>query len=123
MSDPYEVLADELASAAEAIRGLAGRGLPDLSWVQLSIQPAQGWDDATVIGMVDTVGQVLLGKPGETQDMSAGTYHHGVGGKRGPLEVRVYQRVDPPEKRALEAELARLRAEVETARQAKEETR
>lgn len=121
MTDPCEHLADELAAVADAIRSLAGRGLPDLSFVQLTIQPAYDQTNDTIISTVDAVGRALLGEPGGTKQLSSGNYHHGAYGKRGPLWVRVYQQVDPPEKRALEAELARLRAEVEAARQAKEE--
>lgn len=117
VTDFYENLANELAAVAEAIRGLAGQGLPE-SWVQLAFQPGRGVvGDDTAIHAVDTIAQALIGKPGTTELMSGGSYHHTADGTHGRvLNVAVYKRVESPEKRALEAELVRLRAEVEAAR-------
>src|SRR4051794_41839516 len=103
-TDFYENLADELAAVAEAIRGLAGQGLPE-AWVQLAFQPGRGAvGDDIAIGAVDTIAQALIGTPGATELMSGGTYHHTADGARGRvLKVSVYKRAASPGKRALGA--------------------
>lgn len=118
--DSYADLAATLHAIADDLATLAGTG--KASYVGLSIHPA-GEDDEATIAAVDIVGQALLGKPGETREMIGGSYHHGAHGNRGGVNVSVFNSVTPPRQRALEDELARLRAEVAAAKAEAEQAR
>src|SRR5947207_12867569 len=121
--DPYAEIAAELRRVADDLGGLAGRGLPQPTYVALSIHPA-GADDDEIMAAVDAVGGALLGRPGELEKMSGGTYHYVAHGTRGAavvanwrcaVKVDVFDRVSSPEEREanrLRAELDELRAQV-----------
>jgi hypothetical protein len=120
MDDFYTSVAAELHAIADAVAGLAGRGLPEAN-VTLRVWP-HGDDDATSTAAIDAVGTAVLGRGGAPLRMPDGSYHHDVRGRRGPVEVTAYHDIEAPERRALReeiersrAELARLRAEVDAA--------
>lgn len=111
-AEPYQVIADELRHIASDLEKLIGSGL-SMPWFMIGIQPATGrrGHDQDVVAAVDAVAIALLGRPASGKRLST-SYMHIIEGKRGPVEVNVYQSVSDPEERERDAELARLRAEV-----------
>lgn len=106
---PWLDLADELRRFADDVETLVGEPAP--GYVTLDIQPGKALQAETP-AMVDAVAAVLLRKTPETKKLVGGTYHRRASGSRGQIRVSVYQEVTgPPDER--DAELARLRAEVE----------
>lgn len=107
----YAVLAAELERIAAAIRDLPGA--PSHMSVDIHAAPQDATRDQT-IAEVDTVATAVFGKPGETELMSNGGYHHGARewkrfGRRCSVNVNIYQalpKVDPKD-----AEIERLKAE------------
>lgn len=105
----YLTVAASLRAIADKLDALAESGLPS-PYVALAIQPAgQQRDDASTIAAVDAVSDVLFGHPGETQQMSVGTYHHSAKGLFPGIAVDVYNSVSSPEISKLQAEIAELR--------------
>jgi len=119
MTDPYAEIAAELRRIADDLTTLAGKGLPK-PWFNISIQPAtdERGNDDVVIPAVDAVAVALLGRPATTDPMSSGGHMHRIAGTRGPVSLGVHQSVSSPEAREREAELARLRAELDALRTA-----
>lgn len=128
--DPFADLAAELRRAAADLSDLIGSGLPEPAQFEFNIQPGESIpngerDDEVTARAVDAMAMALLGKPGEPQLMSKDHYFYSARGQRGPITVTIYQSISTAwvEKRhaavALaekEAELAKLRAEVEELR-------
>jgi hypothetical protein len=117
-TDFYTNLAATLHGIADDIATLAGRGLPDRAYVGITVMPLpHDLPDDVMVRAVDSIGQALAGKPGTTERMSSGSYHHNAGGTRGGnygsggVDIRVFQSVTPPDKRALRDEIERLTAE------------
>jgi hypothetical protein len=113
----YADLAAELRRMADDLDTLTDQATP--AYVTFGIQPNEDrTDEAKTIAAVDAVATALLGHPGKPQKVSGGGYHYQASGKRDRILVDVYQRVTDPERRALAAELDRLRAEVAALRPA-----
>lgn len=119
MSNFYSDLAGELHSIADDLATLTNRDLPELV-VTLTLQPRGRRTDNETIAFLDTLGTALLGNPGVTAELLSGdAWHHRVRGGRGPVSITAFEAVTSPEQRAqereraeLEAEVARLRAEL-----------
>lgn len=109
--------ADELRAIADDLDAL-GPDYPAMSSVTVYIQPPDSGAADQIKSHVDDVAVALLGKPGETREMSSGVYHHTITGFRGSVQVSVFQRLPKPD--AKDAEIERLRAEVAVERAAKE---
>lgn len=114
--DFYAELADTLHAIADDIATLAGRGLPELSYVAFEVQPFPRESDDDKIRVIDAIGEALVGRPSETELMVGGTYHYRAKGYRGPVHIDVYAGVTSPEERAMEAEMARLRERIDRRR-------
>jgi hypothetical protein len=116
-TDFYTNLAATLHGIADDIATLAGRGLPQRAYVGITVMPLpHELPDHEMIRAVDSIGQALAGKPGTAERMSSGSYHHNAGGTRGGtfgrgVDIRVFQSVTPPDKRALQDEIERITAE------------
>src|SRR6266508_2105127 len=114
MSDFYADLATELHAIADDLAGLAGRDLPEL-YLSIHMQPRVQGDEAK-IAAVDALAVALVGAPGQTVQLSGGSYHHRFNGRRGPVSIDGLQQVTPPEQQALQEEIERARAELERLR-------
>lgn len=106
---PYSEIAAELRLIADDLDGL-GPGHPEPGYVTLDIQPCRAEDDDETRCYVDDVAVALIGKVAESKRLSGGSWHHTIRGRRGPVDISVYQQVRPPDER--DAELERLRAEL-----------
>lgn len=117
-------IAAELRRIADDCMDLIGEPGPRL--FQLNIQPhnADGLqrdsakNRAATMACVDTAATVLCGQPGTTYPVGGSSFHHGAGGQRGPIDLKVYQSVADPDAVDPEQEIARLRAENEQLRAA-----
>ncbi len=123
--DHFAVLAAELHRVADDIATLTGSGLPKPGQFQLNIQPGVPLDsdDDVTAAAVDAMAGALLGRRGEVQKMSSGSYFYSTGGPhdRGPLSVMIYDGVSTEwalkhDVAAAEAELTEREAELEKAR-------
>jgi hypothetical protein len=116
-ADLYTELAAHLHGIADDMATLAGRGLPDRAYVGITVMPLpHNLPDDVMVRAIDTIGQALAGKPGTTERMSSGSYHHIASATRGEpygrgVDIKVFQSITPPDKRALQEEIERLRAE------------
>jgi hypothetical protein len=123
-SDPWAEIADELERIARDCRDLVGEPAPCTFY--LGVQPYTPTPIAraaiesrpAAVAAVDAVSVALLGHPAKTERMSSGTFHHTTKGDRGPIHLDIYQQVADPDADERDAELARLRAEVEQLRAA-----
>lgn len=124
---PWAEIAAELHRIADDFAKLEILDLPKPRSVRLGIQPGgrPGEADDAVIATVDTLGRAVLGKPGAVDEMSGGTYHYDVEGTRGLVTFAVYREISAARVEQIaagkvladkEAELERLRAEVEKLR-------
>ncbi len=111
MSDYYTQVAGTLNRLADDFAGLAGRDLADLA-ITIYVQTRADSDDDK-IRTVDAVANTLLDAPGQPRRMSGGGYHHDAHGRYGAVQVSVFDSVTDPQRRDLQAELDRLRAENE----------
>jgi hypothetical protein len=108
----YEAVVAELRRIADALETVPPGFGPEYS--SFSIHAGRHGTAAAAVA-VDAVAMAVLGKPGKTQRMSSGTYHHGADGPFTPINVKVFQQVPGPE--ASELELLRARvAELEAQR-------
>lgn len=114
MSDFYEDVASDLHAIADLVGSLAGRDLPKAHFT-LTFYP-HGDTDAANIAAIDGLGMAVLGKPGAVREMHDGTFHYDLAGLRGIVDIKAFQGIESPEKRALREEAERLRAEVEQLR-------
>jgi hypothetical protein len=117
-------IAAELRRIADQFAYIAGAELPEPRYVHLHIQPGGKTDDE-VIDAVDAFGLVLGGKPGEVRPMSSGNYHYETQVQRGPVVFKAYREISAERAARIgsdavlaekEAELTRLRVEVEKLR-------
>jgi len=122
-----ETIAAELHRLADDFARTATGDLPMPRSISLSIQPGGPHNDADdqVIATVDAIGAAVLGKTGSVIALSAGGFHYRSGGARGPVEFMVFREISAARAERIEAgsvlaekeaELARLRAEVEKLR-------
>ena len=120
-------IAEELHRIADDFAKAAHHELPEPRLVALHIQPGGRADraDDEVIAAVDALGAAIAGKPGSAERMSDGTYHYEAGCQRGPIAFKVYREISAARVERMaasqvladkEAELNRLRAEVEKLR-------
>lgn len=126
MSEPsvWADIAAELRRIADDCMDLIGEPAPRV--FQLNIQPhnADGpqrdsaKNRAATMACVDTAATVLCGQPGTTYPVGGSSFHHGADGKRGPIDLKVYQSVADPDAVDPDEEIARLRAENEQLRAA-----
>lgn len=118
--DAWTEISAELHRIADDLAKLAGE--PEPRYVGLDFQPYNGVEDdpggsdAATIAATDAVAIALLGRPAKPQRMGGGSFHHTAHGARGRIRVAAFQSVSDPEAHAREAELARLRAEIEKLR-------
>lgn len=106
-------IADELRRVADALDSIADVELPEPRLFQLNIQPG-GTSDADVMDGIDVLSSALLGKQGSHETVSGGPWYV-ARGRRKQIDVSIYRGLSkPPDER--DAELARLRAEVEKLR-------
>jgi hypothetical protein len=124
--DPFIALAAELHRIADDLRVLAYCGLPTPGHFELNIQPGGRGDGDKTRKSVDAIAEALLEKRGELRPMSDGSYHYHAKGFRGAVSVALYQSVPTEWAKdneaamllaAREAELEKLRAEVECLRE------
>lgn len=121
--DHFADIASALYRIADDIVTLTGSGLPQRSYIQLSIQPGTG-DDDEARRAVDAVTSAILGHPGQVEVMGGGAYHYSNGDAAepvGPVGVRVMRGVSAEwalknDVAAAEAELAEREAEWKKAR-------
>lgn len=116
MSGYYAELAAELRRIADDLEPLDERGVAPLSSVSLNFQPGPFRPEQETTATVDAIGLALLGQPGAPMEMSGGSYHHDARGRRGSISVGAFTSVSSPQERERQAELERLRAEVERLR-------
>lgn len=128
--DHFTEIADELHRAADAVASLAGSGHPQPRHFNLNIQPGnRESDDEATAASVDAMANALLGISGHPHEVGGGSYHYGTGQtQRGPISVTIYQsigaeyalRIEYDRQLAeREAELEKLRAELEGLRRSR----
>lgn len=113
-NNPYADLATYLHAIADCITTIDPDGLCPHPWLLLNIQPGagEGDDEDTKVRTLDAFAQAILGKPAEdTYLETSQVWHHCTHGAVGPVHVAVYGAVTPPELKAKDVELARLRAQ------------
>lgn len=118
VSEPWAEIAAELHRIADDLLTLIGEPAPCM--VAVNIQPytpdqidrAQVKHRAATVSAVDAVTEALVGKAATTYPLSGGSFHHGVRGDRGRIELGIYQSVADPQAVDADEEIARLRARV-----------
>jgi hypothetical protein len=114
--DAWADIAVELEKIAADCRDLIGQPAPGLFAIDLHpsriTYPPAPKERAATVDAVDTVALVLLGKKAETKRMEGGAFHHTTRGRRGPIELSIYNAVADPALVDPAEEIARLRAEV-----------
>ena len=103
--------AELAASLRELADKLATLGAMPVGYpaVTVHIQP-YGDSDAGTVAVIDRFGMALSGRPGTTEQMSSGSFHHAVRATVSGIRVSVFNEVASPEQRELRAEIERLRA-------------
>jgi hypothetical protein len=103
-------IADELERIATDLRSVEHIELPEPRLFCLDIQPG-GSTDAEITEAIDALGTALLGKKGKDGTVSGDRPWYSVAGYRGSIKVNAYRELAKTDER--DAELARLRAEIE----------